>query len=237
MNYFSFFADAFLDLIYPRTCLQCNEKLSDGEKYFCQQCRLKIRYIDINDLPKQYKSRFSESSCMEGLISLFYFDAESTSQKIIHSIKYDGMKTLGIIMGKSLGEKIFHFDEKYDCIIPVPLHKGRERERGFNQSAIISEGLSSVLSIPVELKILIRSRYTESQTKFSREGRIKNVEQAFKINPKMIEKITGKNILLLDDVITTGSTMDSCAKALKENGAKKIIVVSLALVENTTINS
>jgi ComF family protein len=133
-------------------------------------------------------------------------------------------------MGISMGKKMFG-SEKYDLIIPVPLHKGRMRERGYNQSYLISEGLSRVLNIPVKAGILIRSRYTDSQTTLSREGRIENVSGAFEIKSKHIPEIEGRRILLLDDVITTGSTTESCAKTLKENGAKTVTAVSLGIAE------
>ena len=152
-------------------------------------------------------------------------------QSLIHSFKYNkrflNAKFLGVLIGKELGEEIINWN--IDLIIPVPLHHLKKAERGYNQSEFIVNGLSRKLGIPFTTKAIKRIRYTESQTTFNQVEREKNISNAFKVRSK--KKIIGKNILIVDDVITTGSTIRECGKALIEGGAKSAYACSVAIAD------
>lgn len=222
MNKIKEFAATFLNLIYPSHCNFCKNKILDGDIYFCNECYKKLEYIEITDNQKH------DLKC-ENLYSFFYFDHGSVSQKIIHLIKYEDKPNLGVKMGKEFGVKLSAHNITADFIIPLPLHKSRHRDRGYNQSEVIAKGISQILNIPVRCDIIKRNKYTQTQTKLGRKERKVNVQGAFIL--KHID-LTGKEIFLLDDVITSGATMNECIKLLEAQGAKKIIPLSLALVRD-----
>jgi ComF family protein len=226
MVYFKEILNTFLDIVYPRFCYMCDEKISDNDRYFCCSCYAQLKHYNTGqskNAVKIYKNIIDES------FSLFYFEPNTVSQKIIHMIKYDGMRNLGIQMGRRLGKMLFEEGISADLIIPVPLHLSRKRERGYNQAEVIAEGLSGELKIPVERKIIKRSKFTKSQTKLNREERLLNVGEAFQIDKNT--DLSGKSVFVLDDVITTGATIASCARLIKNNKAKKVIALSLAYVD------
>jgi ComF family protein len=212
----------FFNLIYPCYCNFCKNKILDGDIYFCNNCYATIEYLDITKKLKR------DLRC-EDFYSLFHFDPNSVSQTIIHLIKYGNKPALGVKMGKELGEKLRHHKITADFIIPLPLHVSRQRERGYNQAEVITKGLSQILNIPIRTDIIKRDKYTESQTKLSKEKREKNVRDAFVITEC---DLTGKEIFILDDVITSGATINACIELLEKRGAKKITALSLALVRN-----
>jgi ComF family protein len=221
-----------IDFIFPNLCLQCGMELDGENQYFCVNCWGKLRMLSRLECDLILKKKFPQSRYIDHLVSLFYFIPESISQKIIHLIKYERFNNFGVNMGKMLAEICDLNHLKGDYIIPVPLHRVRERERGYNQSTVISSGIGEILNLPVRDDILTRKKYTHSQTTLSKEERIQNVHQALTISPGFEKYINNQCILVFDDVITTGSTINSCAKVLKENGANDISVVSLAIVES-----
>lgn len=164
--------------------------------------------------------------------SLYVFRPDSDVQKFVHSIKYEGFKNLGIFAGEILGKELllnnFNSLKEYDFILPVPLHPSKQRERGYNQSDLISEGLSRILGIPVKNDIIKRTKNTKSQTNLDINQRKKNVENAFRINKKYYGFLKDKNVILLDDVITTGSTIKEILTVILRANAKNIFVTSLA---------
>jgi ComF family protein len=213
----------FLNLIYPCYCNFCERKILDGDIYFCNECYSSLHYLEITK--KQKLDLQCDNSC-----SLFIFYPDSVSQKIIHLIKYEGKQNLGVKMGREFGTKLNAHNITADFIIPLPLHITRKRERGYNQAEVIAKGISQVLKIPLRTDIIKRYKYTQSQTKLNREERQANVRGAFLVKES---DLTGKEIFILDDVITSGATMNECAKLLKERGAKNVTALSLALVHNT----
>jgi ComF family protein len=218
-----------LDFIYPPICLQCNRKISNSE-YFCDECLDSIDHIGNTDLRTLCGKKFPDPYLVDSVVSMFYFRDNHVSQKIIHAIKYENMKNLGKKMGRLLGEKILSASVGADYILPVPLHKTKLRERGFNQSEVIAHGVSEVISKRVISDLLLRKKYTQTQTKLKLAERTQNVADAFEINKKFSDLLKDKTVFLLDDVMTTGSTIKACARLLKDNGVKKIIALSLAYV-------
>ncbi|MBS1517305.1 MAG: ComF family protein [Bacteroidetes bacterium] len=222
------------DFIYPQTCLLTEEYLdefnSNGfikDENFSKLYRISDQ--DFNDLADKVISDYC--------FSLFAFCREDDFSKIIHNIKYRGMRKLAVYMGELLG---LEFKENFrglkipdiDLIAPVPLHRARLRERGFNQSELICRGVSKITGIKTAADLLIRVKNTSSQTKLSRNERNKNIESAFILNKKYQSEINLKNIVILDDVITTGSTINEAVRILKESGAGQIISCSLAMARD-----
>lgn len=222
--------NTFLDLVYPRICYMCGEKISDSDKYFCPECYNLLKNFEHGANIMNTGGKQSFQQIIDDIDSLFHFEPETISQKIIHLIKYEGMKNLGFLMGKRLGKKLKRDNVSADLIIPVPLHLSKKRERGYNQSEAIAGGVASELEIPIETKIIKRNRFTKSQTKLNREERIANVKEAFGINNYC--DLTGKTVFILDDVITSGATVAGCAGPVKSMNAAKVIALSLAYVDD-----
>jgi len=185
-----------------------------------------------NDFTRQY-SRFG---FIDGLLSLFYFEKDKAIHKILHSIKYNNRFQTGVYFGKLLGAeyKDFLISENFNYIIPVPLHHLKKAERGYNQSEYISKGVSKTTGLRYRNDIIKRVKYTRSQTTLTIEERRENISNAFKLCAGKEKIIKGSNILLFDDVITTGVTTAECAKVLKQAGAKKVYASSIALVPPKT---
>ncbi len=159
---------------------------------------------------------------ISNIFSLFSVREDSRFMELIYSAKYYNIPDIGFELGKLLAGRIQDKgNPKYDFIVPVPIHHARNRERGYNQSDYIAEGLSDILKFPVNKKILKRKKYTVSQTKLSAEQRKTNLKKAF-CTGKEIQKVVNKSILICDDVITTASTLNTCAMMLLESGARII---------------
>ena len=166
---------------------------------------------------------------LESSMSVFSFSKDSKIQNLIHSLKYKNNTKIGEILGVELGKELLKTDgfKKIDLIIPVPLHKRKERIRGFNQSYFIAKGVSKVLKAPVNKDILLRGAFNTSQTDKTRYDRWKNASNVFLTTNKN-EKLNNKHILLIDDVITTGATIEGCVSALQHIKELKISVAALA---------
>ena len=175
--------------------------------------------------------KFSSSGIISDFISLYVFEKDKELQHIIHSLKYNQKfltgKFLGNILGKNLKQRITNW--KIDYIIPVPLHHLKKAERGYNQSFYIAKGLGKELGILVAQNFIRRKRFTESQTTMNLKERQENIEGAFKVKRNL--NLNGNNILLVDDVITTGSTIGECGRVLLNAGANKVYAVSVAIAD------
>lgn len=165
------------------------------------------------------------------LVSCFVFEKEGSFQHIAHALKYKEYKSLGIDLGVFIGKTMNEWDMGADILIPVPLHRIKHRERGYNQSEFIARGIASVIGKPVVLNAMRRSRHTQTQTKLNIEERRRNMDQAFELIPATSQILEGKICLLIDDVITTGATTNACAQVIRSAGAAKIIAASAALAE------
>ncbi|MFT6814260.1 MAG: ComF family protein [Sphingobacteriales bacterium] len=222
----------FLELLYPNLCGVCSNGLVNGEKSLCTSCSLELPITNFHlSKDNPVAQSFWGKVPIERATAFLYFAKGESTQKILHQLKYKGSKEIGIEMGKRMANqfKSSAFFEEVDLIIPVPLHKKKKRERGYNQSEQISKGLSEILEIPIETTSLVRNIYTKTQTKKSRFSRFENVKDVF--STTKLAAFDGKHILLVDDVVTTGSTIEACALAVKKNFNTKISVVSLAYAE------
>jgi len=221
--------DDFLSLLFPRICYGCGNHLMRNEDVICVECRVVIPQTGYHSIPGNPVEQLFWGRCMISKAAAFsFYNRGSRIRKLIHALKYKGIKEIGTELGSIYGSslKSSGFLDGIDRIIPVPLHTSKERSRGFNQSRIISEGIASVTGIRVLNDALVRPVRTQTQTRRSRYERWTNVEGIFKVSAA--ESLTGKHILLVDDVITTGSTIEACVNELLKIDGVSVSVVSLA---------
>jgi ComF family protein len=162
----------------------------------------------------------------------FFFSKSGKVQHLIHGLKYHHCRENGIFLGQEIGKSLLKASDYQgiDYLIPIPLHPKKEKIRGYNQSHVIAEGISEIMNIPIAEKCLVRSVFTDTQTKKSREERWNNVKDIFNIEKP--EKLENKHVLLIDDVLTTGATLMSAGKALMQVNGIKISVVTAACAGN-----
>ncbi|HNV95667.1 MAG TPA: ComF family protein [Bacteroidales bacterium] len=219
----------FLELIYPKNCGACNVPLLKGESVICTQCMAELpftHYHKMNDNP--VAQVFWGRIPIENATSLLYFHKKGRTQHLLHQLKYKGRQDIGIFLGQLLGNQLLNNEayQNIDAIVPIPLHPKRQKQRGYNQAECIAIGLSRSLNIPIENQLIFRNTETKTQTKKSRTERWENVAQVFSLNTK--NQQNGKHYLLVDDVITTGATIEACAQTLLTIPGTKISVASLA---------
>ncbi len=222
-----------IELLFPRYCLLCQDKLFAFESHLCTPCLAKLPYVTNpfslnNDTEMRLRGHFP----FEKAESLLYFDKGGDSQRLVHSIKYLGAKEAAYYLGKISGQLLSgnkYFDS-IDLIVPVPMYEAKKRKRGYNQSRILADGIGEMLHTTVENDCLQKTRHTDSQTNHKGNDRWENVKGSFRVDNQ--EKLTGKHILLVDDVLTTGATIDACAQALLAIPSIRISVFTLALAEN-----
>ena len=215
------------DFFLPRFCPGCNKKLLVDENPVCTDCLISILMADEQRLEDEYNRNFSSAKVIKDFYSRFVFEADKTLQLILHALKYQKKFKLGMFLGGLLSEGVKTLNWQIDMIVPVPIHHLKKVDRGYNQSDYIVKGLCKSLNIPYSTKLIKRTRHTESQTRLGMDQRALNVANAFRVrNPK---EIIGKNVLLVDDVITTGATIQECAKALINGGAQSVYASSIAI--------
>jgi ComF family protein len=224
----------FFTLFYPVLCGICEEQLVMNEKTICTLCR--------HDLPLTNFTNFTDNSVtqtfygrveIEKGYSLLYFRKEGVTQKLIHELKYRGNEQIGEFFGNWLGEIILEKEEfkDIDAIIPVPLHPKKLKERGYNQVTKFGKKVSEQLAIPYLENELVRVSASKTQTFKARFERFSNVDTKFLLkNP---ENFNNKHVLLIDDVITTGATLESCAKEFQKSSNCKISIVTMAFSDLT----
>jgi ComF family protein len=230
MNYLYDLWDDLLSILFPRICYACGNQLLRNEFLICTECYVLIPRTNYHLEEDNPVARLFWGRCrIERAAAFSFYNKDSRIRKLIHNLKYKGIKEIGSELGKIYGESLIKSDflSGIDIIIPVPLHQSKKRIRGFNQSEIISEGISSATGIPVERESLLRITVTETQTRRSRFERWVNVEGIFSVKDHSF--LAGKHILLIDDVITTGSTLESCVNELLKSEGVKVSVAALAV--------
>lgn len=218
-----------LSLIFPRNCVACNAALYKHEHHLCTSCSIGLPRSNFhtetnNELERVFAGRVPVLKAC----SYYVFEKSGKVQKVLHSIKYKSNTELAVQLGSWYAESLKDCKEitSSDVIIPVPLHKKKLRQRGFNQSEEFAKGLSKTFNIPLCSDNLIRNQFTNTQTRKKKFERWENVEGKFEL--KDWEMLRNKTILLVDDVITTGATIDACYQALAKAEGIKINVLSLA---------
>ncbi len=226
------FINVFTDLyntFFPRKCVYCGKNLDKSEQEICKKCLNRLPETQfLNDYENQLFQKFWGRVNIEFAFSMYYFNKQSVLQHLLHHIKYKGRKELAYVLGKSLGQELkntSHF-KSCDLIIPVPLHPEKEKKRGYNQSEWIAKGVSESINIPVNTALLQRHVNSKSQTRKNRKERWENVRMAFSLKTNEISGY--KHALLIDDVITTGATLEACATLLINALHLKVSIASLA---------
>ena len=223
---------SFLSLLFPHCCVVCGNALVRGEECICTLCNMNLprtNYHLRKDNPVE--QMFWGKIPLGHATSFFFYRKGSDFRQILHQLKYGGQKEVGAIMGRYMASELLAsgFFQGIDCIIPVPLHKQKQRMRGYNQSEWIARGISIVTGIPINTEAVIRRKNTETQTRKSVLGRWENVEGVFERHSA--ESLVGKHILIIDDVLTTGATTVACASCLMEIEGIRISVLTLAVAE------
>lgn len=234
--HFKDIADDFLSLLFPRLCLSCRNLLVRGEVVLCTDCLVSMARTNFHLKRDNTLEKIFWGRCMvERAAAFSVYNRGSRIRKLIHLLKYKGRKEIGIALGKLYGSVLVEseFMDGIDLMLTVPLHPSRLRKRGYNQSDFIARGLSEKTHVPVIGNILIRSSASSSQTKRGRYERWENVSGLFIV--RNADKIAGKHLLLVDDVITTGSTMEACVNALHEAAEVTVSVIALAASQKLTL--
>jgi ComF family protein len=229
MNYFYDLWDDFISLLFPRLCYGCGNHLMRNEKLICTECYILIPRTNYHLKSDNPVSQLFWGRCLiERAATFSFYTKDSRIKELIHQLKYKGIKEVGSELGRIYARtlKSSRFLEDIDIIIPVPLHPSKKRQRGFNQSDIISRGISEVSGIPMETNLLVRKTVTRTQTRKTRFDRWTNVQDIFRVTDQT--RVSNRHILLVDDVITTGSTLEACASELLKVENVKVSVVALA---------
>lgn len=229
MNYLYDLWDDFISLLFPRLCYGCGNHLMRNETLICTECYILIPRTNYHLKPDNPVSQLFWGRCLiEKAAAFSFYTKDSRIRKLIHQLKYMGIRELGSELGRIYGNslKSSGFLEEIDLIIPVPLHPSKKRQRGFNQSDLISRGISETTGIPMNSDLLVRKTVTKTQTRKSRYDRWTNVQDIFRVTDQ--DKLKDMHILLVDDVITTGSTIEACANEILKAENVKVSVVALA---------
>lgn len=221
-----------LNLFFPKACCGCNSFLQSTENVICTQCRHEIPLTNHHSNEEnEVMSRFYGRIPLEHASTLFYFHKKGIVQEMIHKLKYKGHQEVAETIGFWFGEELKDVEKlkDVDFIIPVPLHKRRLRTRGFNQVTKFGEALSSTLQIPFIETILQRNTYSETQVRKNIFQRSEVTGSIFSAN--FTEEMHNKHFLLIDDVITTGATLESCGRELLKIPGAKLSIVCMAMTQ------
>lgn len=210
------FAD-FTQLFFPHICVGCGSDLLENDQTICIQCYSKLPETGFsahpnNPIEKIFYGRLPVKEAM----AAYYFTKSSVLQRLVHTLKYNNNQEVGLQLGRWMGvllQKSGRFSQ-LDALIPLPLFPEKEKKRGYNQAEVLCQGICEIINVPVKKDVVIRKRFTDTQTKKGRSDRWRNVDGSFEVaNPAILK---GKHLLLVDDVITTGATIEACGLAIAE---------------------
>jgi ComF family protein len=220
--------ESLLHLMFPHVCEGCGTDVLQADNFLCIKCHADLPKTDFHFYPNNpIEKIFWGRLPITGATAQYYFTKGSKMQLLMHGLKYKGNKELGLYLGRLMGHDFaqsnrFRF---IDALVPLPLFRAKEQKRGYNQATILCEGIAEVLEKPVLKDVIIRTTHTDTQTKKNRIERWENMEGRFElIKP---EAIKGKHLLLIDDVITTGATLEACGACLMEGGNTKLSIATL----------
>ncbi len=227
MNLLRFVTYSILDIFFPNNCTLCQKHLTHVELYICLECKFKLPYIDRHQLMlESIQKIFWGRIEIEKVYSVYNYQKGNHTQKLLHQIKYNNKTKLAIHLGEIAASQLPE-NEKFDTLIPIPLHPKKLRKRGYNQSLLLAQGIQHVTQIPIDNRSVIRTKTTKSQTQFSKYDRWENVRSIF--NLEYPDNLKEKHGLLVDDVLTTGATIEACAAAILSKVNCKISVITLAV--------
>lgn len=222
-----------MDLISPRLCVVCGNRLAVTEETLCSKCYLHLPRTDFaNDLYENVMAKlFWGQIKLEKATALFYYEPHAETAQILYELKYKNHPEIGVVMGRMMAKELMKSGlfEDIDAIVPVPLAKKREHERGYNQSLELAKGVSEVTGLPIANLVIRRTKFVGSQTKRGRWERNENVEHVFEL---VDDNISDQHLLLIDDVVTTGATVIACAKEMQKASNVKISVLALGFAKS-----
>ena len=224
---------SLLNLFYPKVCAGCNELLLSGENVICLICRHNIPLTNHLALfENEAYNKFYGRVPIISASAFMYYHKKGIVQQIIHKLKYKSQQDIGTVIGEWYAADLINCSTiiNADQIIPVPLHPKKLRERGYNQVSTFAEALSNQLQIPLNEKLLVRNMYSKTQTKKNLFGRTDISQELFGTNPSQNQH--NNHFILVDDVITTGSTLEACCRALLKIPGAKISVICMAFSES-----
>ncbi|MDI5886910.1 MULTISPECIES: ComF family protein [Flavobacterium] len=225
--------ESIINLFFPKVCSGCSSFLLSNENVICTVCRHEIPLTNhhLNPENDAFKKFYGRIPVLH-TSALFYFHKKGIVQELIHNLKYKGHEEIGAILGEWYAEdlKTIKLLQSADEIIPVPLHRRKLKERGYNQVTAFGTALSSSLNIDYNDSLLIRNVYSKTQSKKNLLGRTEGIESTFDVS--FTEKDHNKHFLLIDDVITTGSTLEACSRALLKIPGSKISIVCMAMAQS-----
>lgn len=229
MNYISTFFNSVTHLIYPDVCAGCGSDLLSRKQLLCLDCIDSLPVTNFymhaaNPVEKIFWGRLPLATAT----SYTYFTKQSVMQNLLHQFKYKGKKEIGLYFGRRMGE-LFRLSNRYndiDALVPLPLFFKKEKKRGYNQATVICEGISETMGIPVWKDIIRRTKRTETQTHMNRTERWANIEGKFELLNEAAAN--GKHLLLVDDVLTTGATLEACGSELLKIKDLRLSIATLA---------
>ena len=221
---------SLIDLVYPNVCVGCQQEAIKRPSIFCMKCGSTLPYTHMADTPdNDFEKHFTGRLHIQAGAALFYFSKGGMIQDAIHALKYKNQPKIGYEMGKILGThlKKHSIYTSCDAVVPVPLHSKKQRQRGYNQAMYIARGVGESMGIPAISNVVVRQRMTTSQTRKTRLHRMRNMKEGFAVNTP--EKIEGKHILLVDDVLTSGATLDFCGQVILQQKNTQLSLATLAM--------
>jgi ComF family protein len=219
----------FISLVFPRVCASCGNTLLRHEACICNFCLVHLPATDFHHHSDNPASRlFWGRALVHHVASLYYFHKGSRVQHLVHLLKYKGKEEVGVFLGKHYGNELQKSPlfADVDVIIPVPLHPKKLRKRGYNQSEVFARGLSQSMQAVTDNRTLLRITATDTQTRKSRFRRWENVSEVFALHQP--EHLAGKHLLLVDDVVTTGATLEACVQELLKCKDVKVSIATIA---------
>ena len=219
--------DSFLHVLFPHVCSGCGNDILGKESVLCLRCidampETNFELHPNNPVEKKFWGRLQ----LQHATAQYYFTSESLMQRLMHQFKYKGNKELGFQLGKIMGESLKKSNRfEIDALIPLPLFPVKEKKRGYNQATVLCEGIAESMQVPIFRDVIIRPQHTDTQTKKGRIERWQNIEGKFKLTKP--GAINNKNILLIDDVVTTGATLEACGIELLKAENVKLSIAAL----------
>lgn len=220
------------EFLFTPVCCHCAAPIRYGERFLCRPCFDTLVLLDEHDpLYQDAVRRLTGDGLFDGLISLYRFEKGMPLQSLLHTLKYGGRMGAGILLGQRLGAAVGSTlrGEWFAGCIPVPLHRIRSRERGYNQSTLLCRGIAGTAGVPLCRSVMMRVRSTPSQTSLGSGERAANVGGAFALRRRAVTGIAGRSFLLVDDVLTTGATLRACGAVLRDAGARRLVACTVAL--------
>ena len=220
--------EALLHLLFPQVCAACGSDALPRAQLLCLPCLEALPQTHFhlhhhNPIKKIFTGRLP----LQHATAQYYFTKESGLQHLLHQMKYKGAKELCVYMGRLMGQQLVESSwiESIDALVPLPLFAKRQRQRGYNQASLLCDGMAEVLQKPVLNEVVIRRTATESQTRKNRVERWQNMEGRFSLADA--DKLKGKHLLLIDDVVTTGATLESCGRTLLKAESTQLSIATL----------